>query len=301
MEVARRAITDRAALVKELKQIHIDVRDTASDLGTRIHRAAEQRLLGAPFAVDREVGPYLNQLEAFLGFWGVDIDKHVEAAEITCLHRRLGYAGTADLMIWLPTGEGRALELWLIDFKTSATRSAKEVYPENTQQLAALRYCETVLLPDDTEQPMPKIQRAEGPQPAGQVPRPRRDARRTGRPQGLPRGSRQRAVAPRRAFLLPGPPRPGPARTGPVAQLPKGGLTMGSRIRTAQKQARELGRLRTGYSIPNQDPKKRPRPVKSKTWVISSHAEHYVTAAADAWGGKVERWQPQGNGALSSV
>jgi hypothetical protein len=72
---------------------------------------------------------------------------------------------------------------------------------------------------------------------------------------------------------------------------------VGSRIRTAQKQARELGRLRTGYSIPNQDEKKRPRPVKSKTWVISSHAEHYVTAAADAWGGKVERWQPQGNGA----
>jgi hypothetical protein len=72
---------------------------------------------------------------------------------------------------------------------------------------------------------------------------------------------------------------------------------MGSRIRTAQKQARELGRLRTGYSVPNQDPNKRPRPVKSKTWVLSSHAEHYVTAAAEAWGGKVERWQPQGNGA----
>lgn len=72
---------------------------------------------------------------------------------------------------------------------------------------------------------------------------------------------------------------------------------MGSRIRTAQKQARELGRLRTGYSVPNQDPNKRPRPVKSKTWVLSSHSEHYVTAAAEAWGGKVERWQPQGNGA----
>ncbi|MEU5477518.1 hypothetical protein [Streptomyces mirabilis] len=159
MEVARRAITDRDELTKQLKQIHRDVRDKASDLGTLIHHAAEKRLLGAPFAVDREVAPYLAQLEAFLGFWGVDIDKHVEAAEITCLHRRLGYAGTADLMIWLPTGEGRALELWLIDFKTSATRSAKAVYPENTQQLAALRYCETVLLPDDTEQPMPEIQR----------------------------------------------------------------------------------------------------------------------------------------------
>jgi hypothetical protein len=159
MEVARRAITDRDALTKQLKQIHQDVRTTASDLGTDIHRAAEQWLLGAPFAVTREVAPYLAQLQAFLGFWGVDVDKHVEAAEITCLHRRLGYAGTADLMIWLPTGEGRVLELWLIDFKTSATRSAKDVYPENTQQLAALRYCETVLLPDDTEQPMPKIQR----------------------------------------------------------------------------------------------------------------------------------------------
>ncbi len=159
MEVARRAITDRAELTKQLKQIHQDVRTKASDLGTDIHRAAEQWLLGAPFAVTREVAPYLAQLEKFLDFWGVDVDKHVEAAEITCLHRRLGYAGTADLMIWLPTGEGRALELWLIDFKTSATRSAKEVYPENTQQLAALRYCETVLLPDDTEQPMPKIQR----------------------------------------------------------------------------------------------------------------------------------------------
>jgi hypothetical protein len=160
MEVARRAITDRTELTKQLKQIHQDVRTTASDLGTLIHHAAEKRLLGAPFAVDREVAPYLNQLERFLTFWGVDIDEHVEAAEITCFHRRLGYAGTADLMVWLPTGPGRRLELWLIDFKTSATRSAKAVYPENTQQLAALRYCETVLLPDDTEQPMPKIQRA---------------------------------------------------------------------------------------------------------------------------------------------
>lgn len=71
---------------------------------------------------------------------------------------------------------------------------------------------------------------------------------------------------------------------------------MGGRISTLQRQARELGRLRTGWSVPNDDPKKRPRPVKSKTWVVTSHAEHYVTAAAAAWGGKVERWQPQGAG-----
>jgi len=72
---------------------------------------------------------------------------------------------------------------------------------------------------------------------------------------------------------------------------------MGSRILTLQRQARELGRLRTGWSVPNDDPNKRPRPVKSKTWVVTSHAEHYVQAAAEAWGGDVECWQPQGNGA----
>ncbi|MFB7278101.1 hypothetical protein ACFCZV_13415 [Streptomyces hydrogenans] len=72
---------------------------------------------------------------------------------------------------------------------------------------------------------------------------------------------------------------------------------MGGRIITMQRQARELGRLRTGWSVPGNKPGDRPRPVKSKTWVLSSHAEHYVEAAADAWGGEVERWQPQGNGA----
>lgn len=72
---------------------------------------------------------------------------------------------------------------------------------------------------------------------------------------------------------------------------------MGSRILNLQRQARELGRLRTGWSRPNSDPKKRPIPVKSKTWVLTSHAEHYAVAAAKAWGGKVETWQPQGNGA----
>src|SRR5688572_24225369 len=72
---------------------------------------------------------------------------------------------------------------------------------------------------------------------------------------------------------------------------------MGSRIITLQRQARELGRLRTGYSVPNADPAKRPRAVRSQTWIISSHAEHYVQAAAEVWGGQVEKWQPQGNGA----
>jgi len=69
---------------------------------------------------------------------------------------------------------------------------------------------------------------------------------------------------------------------------------MAGRILTLQRQARELGRLRTGYTDVSG---KKPRPVKSETWVVTSHAEHYVRAAAEVWGGTPEKWQPLGNGA----
>lgn len=159
VSIARRVLTDRAGLTREIKAIHREAKDRAADLGDRVHAAAEARVLGAPIPDDPEVAPYVAQLDAWLASWGVDLDKHVEATEITCLHRRLGYAGTADLMVWLPTGPDGRLELWLIDYKSSATRSAKSVYPENTLQLAALRYCESVLLPDDAEEPIPRIER----------------------------------------------------------------------------------------------------------------------------------------------
>jgi hypothetical protein len=63
-----------------------------------------------------------------------------------------------------------------------------------------------------------------------------------------------------------------------------------SRILTLQRQARELGRLRTGTYNGR-------APVRSDTWVISSHSQEYVEAAAAVWGGTPEKWQPQGNGA----
>jgi hypothetical protein len=158
-EVAARVVTDRAALVRDIKAVHQDVRERAANLGNRVHAAAENRLLGAPIAADLEVKPYLIRFDMWLAEWGVDIDRDVVATEITVLHRALGYAGTADLMIWLPTGPGGHRELWLIDYKSSATRSAKSVYAENAQQLAALRYAQTVLLPDDSDGEMPRIER----------------------------------------------------------------------------------------------------------------------------------------------
>ncbi|NGO68011.1 hypothetical protein G5C65_06500 [Streptomyces sp. SB3404] len=60
-----------------------------------------------------------------------------------------------------------------------------------------------------------------------------------------------------------------------------------------KRQAAELGRIRTGYSRPHSDPNKRPVPVKSMTFVLSSHSRDYVAAAAELYGGTVEQWTPQ--------
>lgn len=69
---------------------------------------------------------------------------------------------------------------------------------------------------------------------------------------------------------------------------------MGSRILTMKKQAAELGRIRTGYSRPNPKPDGKPIPVRSKTFVLTSHSRDYVAAAAELYGGRVEQWTPQG-------
>ncbi|MFB6875709.1 hypothetical protein [Streptomyces sp. NPDC056323] len=68
---------------------------------------------------------------------------------------------------------------------------------------------------------------------------------------------------------------------------------MGSRILTMKRQAAELGRIRTGYSRPNPNPGKGPIPVKSKTFVLTSHSRDYIAAAAKLYGGRVEEWTPQ--------
>jgi hypothetical protein len=164
IDVARRASHDREQLLKDIKAVHVAARDKAADLGTRIHHRAEKMALLAPFAADPEVDPYARQLTLFWERWGVDLEQDIVAAEITFVHRRLGYAGTGDVMILLRTGSRRikglrTKQLWLLDYKTSATRPASSVYPENAMQLAALRYAEHVLLPDDTDGQVPPIQR----------------------------------------------------------------------------------------------------------------------------------------------
>lgn len=60
---------------------------------------------------------------------------------------------------------------------------------------------------------------------------------------------------------------------------------MGARLLNIQRRAAEHGRLRTGYTQGN-------RPVRSATFVVTSHSEEHVRRAADLWGGTPEQWKP---------
>lgn len=60
---------------------------------------------------------------------------------------------------------------------------------------------------------------------------------------------------------------------------------MGSRLLNIQRRAAEHGRLRTGYTQGN-------KPMRSATWVITSHSEEHVRTAAELWGGAPESWKP---------
>lgn len=65
---------------------------------------------------------------------------------------------------------------------------------------------------------------------------------------------------------------------------------MAGRLANRQRQLSEQGRLRLGTHDGS-------RPIRSSTWILSSHSEEHIRAAAALWGGEAQRWQPQGNGA----
>ena len=159
VRTAWRARTEPTALRKELVAAHRQYTDEARNLGTRVHNRAQAQVLGVPYPADPEVEPYARQLAAWFRLWRVDLAEDVVTVETTVMHRQYGYAGTGDLWVWLPTGQYRRRQLWLIDYKTSAKKPADTVYDEQPLQLAALRHAPEWLLPDDTSEPAPRVHR----------------------------------------------------------------------------------------------------------------------------------------------
>ena len=172
--VADECGTCRPCLTKALKRQVTIVRDTAADLGSRVHALAEAHVTGQQIApipdLDDDAAPFVHQYERFLADFGVDLGRDIVSAELTVAHPALGYAGTLDLIVALPiaghlpraggvipadTVDGQVeRHRWLIDIKTSSTRAATSVYDSHALQLAALRHAKEMWLPDDTTAPM---------------------------------------------------------------------------------------------------------------------------------------------------
>ncbi len=129
-------------------------RDSAASLGSSVHLLADIEGIGLRasetategFQVSEGVQPYLEAYRAFLG-------RYSRSAIVSSEHMVWslnGYAGTYDLLMTIDD------ELWLLDIKTSG----KGPYPEWGLQLAAYRYADSIVLPNNpSPYPMPLIKR----------------------------------------------------------------------------------------------------------------------------------------------
>lgn len=170
--------------VTESKDQRSFVAERASLLGSMIHARAEAHVLDTTvdlqaFArghqlfkdddldldyvaalyddAEDEVDSYLQWLSDFR----IDLAQHVEASECTVASNTYRYAGTMDLLVWLPLDPATLdydpyqVHLWLVDVKSSRTQPRTRVYPGAVLQLSGYRWAEEVWLPDGTIAPMP--------------------------------------------------------------------------------------------------------------------------------------------------
>ena len=133
------AALDSHPAVAYLKAMPGYERDKAADIGSAIHRIAEDYAHDRKPTVTEEQAPYL---EAFItGFVEKHQPKfHPDYIEYMVYSEEHGYGGTMDVACRI--GD----DVWLIDYKTS-----KGIYPETSLQLAAGHYADFMGKPGDPE------------------------------------------------------------------------------------------------------------------------------------------------------
>lgn len=169
--VADRCGRCRFCVTSAIKAEHKNEWERAADFGSLVHAHAHAHALGEPIAYDEDVAPFVDQHLAFLEAWRIDLDRHVEAAELTVVSRKHGYAGTGDLWLHLPLAYDNATgrttftrwdrrKLWLLDGKSSLKKPPGVVYADQPLQLAGLRFADEAVLPDETVVPVPRFEGA---------------------------------------------------------------------------------------------------------------------------------------------
>lgn len=147
----------RSCVAAWLADRHNAVREAAGDLGSRFHEAIEHQALFGPGAeVDEDVQPFLDSYNN----WADRAKPNIFMTEATVINRRFGYAGTLD--VGLEFGDGSELpkklehmrhRLLLGDWKTGRSVDRLAAWQEN-----AYRFGEAILLPDGTEEPLPRFE-----------------------------------------------------------------------------------------------------------------------------------------------
>ena len=116
-----------------------------------VHAAVEDRILGKEIDLESLaadvrpfVGSFLNFEQIFQPQW--------EMSEATVLSYKYGYAGTIDAIATINKPELGLVGRYLIDWKTGKSGP----YPDAALQLAAYRHADVVLMPNGTEEELPK-------------------------------------------------------------------------------------------------------------------------------------------------
>jgi hypothetical protein len=122
MLATMRATGGLAAAVNWLKAIPDYQRNTAADIGTRVHALAESIAKGLPVTMTDEERPFLAAFQRFLDEWKPTY-LATEQMVASLTHR---YAGTLDAITFM------AGDTYILDVKTGTG-----VYPETSLQLSA--------------------------------------------------------------------------------------------------------------------------------------------------------------------
>ena len=134
----------RGPAVAFLKELPWQKRDEAAIRGTDVHALAERLVHGDEVEVPEHLAAHVQGYVDWLDATNVE----PLLTERPCASRQWQYAGTFDLIARI---DGLT---WLLDVKTSSG-----VYGSMALQLAAYANAEFYLDADDTEQPMPPIDR----------------------------------------------------------------------------------------------------------------------------------------------
>jgi hypothetical protein len=122
MLVRMREAGGDAAATDWLKRIPDYQRDTAADIGTRVHALAEQINRGLEPAVSTDEEPFIDAYRRFL----IAFRPRFLAVEAMVVSLRHQYGGTLDAVCVIED------DVWLVDLKTGVG-----LYPETGLQLAA--------------------------------------------------------------------------------------------------------------------------------------------------------------------